>query len=213
MQEGKLELGMRLLGRAYILGLLLQVRIDGRSILIPLFAVWCCVLLSRLRPHHELSDTAGVRLASGSAAVVAAGGFLSWVPAVEPGAMGVLLVAGIAVGSAGYASAIEKLCLGRGWTEPAAAARSAVRWLVANTVAIAVAIGALLAFVSTGPADPDSSFTPSVMFGRPIDGVGATAGFLAIVVLWIVATIRLRKASQAIRQRLSAQTDLEPVGT
>ncbi|MEO6987829.1 MAG: hypothetical protein ABI239_04200, partial [Aquihabitans sp.] len=112
-------------------------------------------------------------------------------------------------GSAGYAGALQQWCVRQGWEAPAVVARSAVQWMIATAVVVGIAIVVLLVTVEAGPPGPDLIMVPSTAFGRPLTGTGIGVGFVALLVMMIVAMLRLRKASQLIRHGLRAQRQTE----
>ncbi|HWJ97771.1 MAG TPA: hypothetical protein VNQ33_06390, partial [Acidimicrobiales bacterium] len=87
MRAGEVEAVLKRIGRVFILGLVLQPRISGQAVLLPVFGalmVWALFGLDRIAESPE--GHRGLRATAGAAVAVTLLGFGGWI-GVEPGGL------------------------------------------------------------------------------------------------------------------------------
>lgn len=197
------------LGWVYLVGVFVQFSIAGRPVLLPFFAVAAAVYLTRLVPFGVFGRSRWFTLARVCAVVTAAASFASWIPALDLGAC--LSVSGVAMalGPGAYAGALRDWSVAQSWDPPAAKARAAQVLLLAVPAILAAGIAALVVFGDRSPAsvEPSPSYTPSSVFGRPVEGWAPGIVLVVVAVILIAGLLKLRGASQLIRHSLRAQPD------
>ncbi|MCU1371870.1 MAG: hypothetical protein JWO77_3064 [Ilumatobacteraceae bacterium] len=199
------------LGRIYIIGLVVQFSIEGRPVLLPLFAAASVVMLRRLSSYRALRSSPWFAVTSVCAVITAVACVAAWIPALDLGAC--LWVAGIAMalGPGAYAGALHDWAVAQGWAPPAAKARTAQVLLLAVPAILAAGLAVVLVAVQPGPVGPDPSYSPASVFGRPLEGWVPGVVLMANAVILVVGLLKLRGASQLIRHSLRAQPDAELV--
>lgn len=205
MRTGELASAMRLLGLWFVLALVAPVRVDGRSVLLPIFAVLVVVWLRRMRPIVSSTRLRkAYRAAFWSAVVVALGSALALVPAVEPGGASALLLLVIIFGTASYASLLAEWCREAHWSTARHKATVARTWLVVDLALVVVSIFTFLLLEDPGPEPAHPAFDQvHSMFARPLEGWLPVAVAVAIGLVWLVALVLLSAASKTIRQGLT----------
>ena len=207
MPATKLATLLRRLGLAYVLTLLLQVRIDGRPVLLGLQALVFVALLWPLRqvagsPEAQRAWTA----AFGSAVVGVAVGAAALIPAVEPGVASLVGSILLVSGTISYTSLLSHWAHRSGWDDLRAAFDRARAWLAGSLVGIGAAVALLIVLVDRRqpgePADPTQ-----VLLGRVVDGWGAFVVVIAVSVVWVAGAILLQVANRRARKGLVDQGD------
>jgi hypothetical protein len=206
MRAGEADRALRRIGRVFILGLVLQPRISGQAVLLPIFAAAMVWALWGLEPVAT-TPAGRKRLArtAGTAVIVTLLGLAGWVGA-EAGGLSLVVLIAFVVGVSHYAS------FARGWAEQAgwsAAAdhfrRSRVNlWGVAITTAFALA--AVLAFAQRSGPGPEPEWW-NLVVGREVGNAWVIGFFVLIAVGWIGACIELEKGAKALRAALAADPD------
>ncbi len=206
-----LEATMRRLGLLLIVALLLQVKVDGRQVLLPFAAVAAGVLLMRLGP---LAGSAGSRRARWSAlaaaALVAVMCVVAWLPAQEPGRWTAAVALVMVLGLAHYARLLRWWADAWGWSEAAENLRRAAFLLIVDALIVVVGMGLLLGLGEPATSTHAGPFLPSVVLGRSFEGAGVIAGLVAFTLVWVMAATNLQLGSKAMRAQLAAAPD-EPL--
>jgi hypothetical protein len=206
MTDGEVGLLLKRLGGTYFWALAFSIRIGDRSVLIAPFAA---VLLARLfdlsagitGPARRWLHWCGA--ACGSVVVL---GVVQFLPGIEPGAVAMIVAVVGFGGCAAYSAAMGLWSAERGWTAVAQRWAVARQALLAAGLALVVAGAALVAFQEPGPAPDDSSFRPSVVFGRPIGhhwGLAAVAAVLVVVAVAIFGEVAMAKSNRATREAIA----------
>lgn len=195
---------MARLGGLFIVGTFFQLRVDDRSVLFPFIAVAGLVQLVRLAPYRALSRITWFAATVSCAAVACAAGFAALVPTIEPGGPSSVATLAATVGVVCWAGVLHDWSLAQGWGPPAAKAASARAWMLAAAVVFSAWLVTYVALVEPGPA-VDASYSPAVLFGRPLEGWTPIAAILVTSAFAITGLVKLRGASQAIRHSLRAQ--------
>jgi hypothetical protein len=200
------------LGWLVFLAYFVQFRLDDRSVLFPFFALAGLIELRRVASYRALSRSRWFEAARACGVVAAVAGFVALVPVVEPGGLSAIATASAGFAVFCWAGVLHDWSVAQGWSPPAEKAASARRWLLAGAVAFVLWLAAYVAAVEPGPA-LDDRYSPSALFGRPVEGWTPPVAILVTAVLSIVGFVKLRRASQAIRHSLRLQPDGVLVGT
>jgi hypothetical protein len=206
MRAGEVDRALRRIGRVFILGLVLQPRISGQAILLPIFAAAMVWVLWGLEPIATSSE-GRTRLArtAGTAVIVTLLGLAGWAR-VEPGGLSVVVLFAFIVGVLHYAAFARRWSESAGWAEAADHfRRSRVNlWGVAITTALALA--AVLAFAERPGPGPEPDWW-NLVAGREVGNAWVIGFFLLIAIGWIGACIELEKGSKALRSALAAEPE------
>lgn len=202
MPADKLAAILRRLGLAYVVTLLLQLRIDGRPVLAWIQAL---AFLALLRPLRELVSSPEAqrawRAASASAVVGVVVGIAALIPAVEPGTASLAEAIVLVFGTISYATLLSHWAQRDGRTESAAAFDRARRWLTATLVWIGVGASLQLALVER--VAPGTDVDPTeVLFGRSTHTSGALVVLAVLAAVWIPALVLLQRANREVRRGL-----------
>ena len=202
---------MARLGGLFIVGAFFQLRVDDRSVLFPFIAVAGLVQLVLLARYRALSRSPWYAATVACAAVAGVAGFVALVPAIEPGGPSSVATDVATLGVVCWAGVLRDWSLAQGWAPPAAKAASARAWMLAAAVVFSVWLVTYVVVVEPGPA-ADAGYSPSVLFGRPLEGWTPLVAILVTAAFAITGLVKLRGASQAIRHSLRAQPEGVLVG-
>lgn len=204
----QLEATMRRLGLVLILALLLQVRVDGRQLLLPLFAAAGAWWLRGLRPLVESAEAVRAWRAVVAAAVaVAVVSVVAWLPSQEPGRATAAAALLTLLGLTPYGILFERWTAAQGWAAEADLFRRAWRGLVADAVVLVVGLGLLVALGEPASSTHAGPFLPDVVLGRRFEGPAVVAGLVVFSLMWAGAALTLQVASRTTRERLRALAD------
>jgi hypothetical protein len=206
MRAEEVERVLRRIGRVFILGLVLQPRVSGQAVLLPVFAALMVWALWGLQPvatsaegRRRLARTAG------TAVIVTLLGLAGWFR-VEPGGLSVVVLFAFIVGVLHYAAFVRGWSERVGWVDAADHFRRARvnLWGVAVTTAVALAAVVILGD-RPGPG-PEPSWW-NLVAGHEVGNGWVIAFFVLIFIGWIGASIELERGSKAIRSALLADPD------
>lgn len=199
---------LRWLAWSFGLALLLQLRIDQRAILLPVFVAAVVWWLVRMRPFADAGALRAPWRATVAAAVVSLlASLAALVPALEAGAMNVVIAVAIIVGLATYGRFLQRWAERDGWDDIARGARAARSMAILTLGLLAVSLVLLVAFVSPADADAPAWFAFEPLLGRPIDGWGSWLAVLLITIGWVAALVCVGETSKALRKLLQAEPD------
>lgn len=209
MRAGEVERVLRRIGLVFILGLVLQPRVSGQAILLPVFGAGMVWALSRLAPvatspagKHRLREVVG------AAAVVTVLGIGGWI-GVEPGGLSLVILIAFVIGVLLYARFAQEWCLRTGWPEPAEHYRRSRINLVGVAATTVVALGAVVAFADRRPAgSPDPDWW-NLVAGRTVGNPWVIAFFVLIFIGWIGACVELERGAKGLRGALAEDPDAE----
>ncbi|WP_426570715.1 hypothetical protein [Aquihabitans sp. McL0605] len=204
MRAGDVERILRRIGWVFILGLVLQPRISGRAVLLPVAAAAMVWALAGLRPIATSPDgRRGLQVTMGVAALVTVLGVIGWVPSVEAAGLSLVVLLGFVAGLLAYIAFTSGWCDRAGWTEARDHLRKARPNLYAICVLTVAALGAALVLgraPAAGASDPDWW---SLVAGRVV-GTGWVVGYLLLVfVFWVGACVDLERGAKALRAVLA----------
>lgn len=203
-----LEATMRRLGLLLIVALLLQVKVDGRQVLLPFAAAAGAVLVWRLRPLAGSTRTRrSLWSVLAAAGLVAAAGVVSWLPSQEPGRWSAAVALLTVLGLAHYARLVQEWAATWGWADAAENLRRAVFLLIVDAAIVVVGLGLLLALGEPATSTHAGPFLPSVVLGRSFEGPGVIAGLVVFTLVWVMAATNLQMGSKAVRAQLAASPD------
>ena len=203
-----LEQQLRRIGLLFIVGLVFQLRVNGRSLLLPVVAGLMAWLLRDLLPLAQSSKAKqALQSTIVTACVVAAVGIIGFIPAVEPGGTAVVVAVLFLSGLWTYTG--FWLIWGRavGWTDAQKYLQRARVWILVDLVLVVLAVAALLALGERGTKGIDGADANNLIFGRHVQGTAPLFVFLAISMAWIVVAIAMQLASKQIRTALRAQPE------
>lgn len=206
MRAGEVERNLRRIGWVFILGLVLQPRISGQAVLLPIFAAAMVWALWGLEPVARSPEgRKALARTAGTAVIVTLLGLAGWFQ-VEPGGLSVAVLFAFIIGVLQYASFVRGWCERAGWDVPADHfRRSRVNlWGVAITTALALA--AVLAFADRPAAGPDPDWW-NLVAGRTVANAWVLGFFLLIAIGWIGACVELERGSKALRAALAVDPD------
>jgi hypothetical protein len=200
---------LRRLGFAFIAGLVLQVRVDGRLVALPLAALvvaWALWKLQAIVASPE-SDRAW-RGAFGSAVAAVVVGIAGLVPAVEPGLISVLAGVLLLGGTISHCSLMSLWAHRAGWPDAQHHYERARLWCTANLALSAVGTAALLVLGSRPTSDGDvGTVPPGVVLGRLFEGATVIVVLVAVTVLWVASMVALQMANRRVRTGLGVQPE------
>ena len=198
MRAGDVERILRRVGRVFVLGLVLQPRISGQAVLLPVFAALMVWALWALEPAAtSLAGRRGLARTAGIAVIVTLLGLAGWFR-VEPGGLSVVILFVFIVGVLQYAAFVRGWCERAGWTGAADHFRRARvnLWGVDITTALAFASVVVLGD-DPGPG-PEPAWW-NLVTGHTVGNGWVIAFFVLVFIGWIGASIELERGSKAMR--------------
>lgn len=207
MQAGEVERVLRRIGLVFILGLVLQPRISGQAVLLPIFGAVMVWALYGLDPVAESPrGRGGLRQTAGAAAVVTVLGIGGWL-GVEPGGLSLLILIAFVAGVLLYARFAQEWCVRARLPEPAEHFRRSRFNLIGIAVTALVALGAVVVFADQPlPDSPDPDWW-NLVAGRVV-GNGWVIGFFVLVFIgWIGACVELERGAKGLRSALAEHPD------
>jgi hypothetical protein len=199
---------LRRLGLAFIVALLLQVRVDDRLVLLPLAGALVAWALWGLRPLAASPEADRAwRAAFASAVVATAAGAIGLIPAVEPGAVSVVAGICLLLGTISHCSLLALWSRRTGWADAERGFELARRWCTLNVGVSAVALAVLVALGDPAVAGRRGSITPGVVLGRVFEGAMVIVVLVAVSIAWIGAMVALQMANKKVRVGLADQPD------
>ena len=203
-----LEQLMRRIGLVFILGLVLQLRINGRAVLLPFFAGAMVWLLAKLAPIARSPEAQrALRGAIVCAALVTAAAVIGLLPGMEPGAVSVVVVVLFLTGVAAYAWLLTLWSRAAEWADAERYLHRAWTWLLVDVGATVIAVAALLALGTPGHDGIDGADETNIVLGQHVRGPAAFAVIVVISAIWIFGAVALQMASKRIRTELREQPD------
>lgn len=207
MRAGEVEAVLRRIGRVFIAGLVLQPRISGQAVLLPVFGALMVWALLGLRPV-AVSPEGRRRLwcAVGGAGAVTVLGIAGWLGA-EPGGLSVVVLIAFVVGILLYVAFLLGWCRSAGWADAAHHYRRSTVNLIGVAVTSALALGAAAAFGDRpAPGAPDPEWW-NLVAGRTVGNAWVIGFFLLIFIGWVGACVELERGSKALRSALTSDPD------
>lgn len=209
MRAGEVEAVLKRIGRVFILGLVLQPRISGQAVLLPLFGalmVWALFGLDRVA---ETADgRRGLRSTAGAAVVVTLLGIGGWV-GIEPGGLSLVILFAFVAGVLLYAQFAQRWTLRAGWPEPAEHFRRSRINLVGVAVTTVLALAAAYTLGNKPlPGSPDPDWW-NLVAGRVVGNGWVIAFFVLIFIGWVGACVELEKGAKGLRNHLAEHPDAE----
>ncbi|WP_421118041.1 hypothetical protein ACE2AJ_11605 [Aquihabitans daechungensis] len=190
----------------FILGLLLQPRLSGQAVLLPVFAAAMVWALWGLEPVSTSPEgRKGLARAAGTAVVVTLLGLAGWF-GVEAGGLSVVILFVFIVGVLHYAAFVRGWCERVGWDQAADHFRRARVNLWGVAITTALALGAVVLFGDRPKPGPDPSWW-NLVAGRTVGNAWVIAFFVLVFIGWIGASIELERGSKAIRTALASDPD------
>ena len=190
----------------FIVGLVLQPRISGQAILLPVFAaamVWALWGLELVAVSPEgrrrLARTAG------TAVIVTLLGLAGWFR-VEPGGLSLVVLVAFIAGMVQYAAFARGWSERAGWTTAAEHYRRSRVNLWGIGVTTVVALAAVVVFAERPGPGPEPDWW-NLVVGRTVGNGWVIAFFLLIAIGWIGACVELEKGAKALRAALAAEPD------
>ncbi len=208
MRAGEVERVLRRIGRVFIAGLILQPRISGQAVLLPVFAalmVWALVGLARVAVSP--GGRRAFQRTVGTAVVVTLLGLAGWF-GVEAGALSVVVLFAFIVGVLSYAAFARGWCERAGWDDAADRfGRARVNlWGIAITTALALV--AVVAFGDQPGLGPEPDWW-NLVAGRTVGNAWVITFFVLVFIGWIGASIELERGAKAVRAALLADPDVD----
>lgn len=206
MRAGEVEGVLRRIGRVFILGLILQPRISGHAILLPVFGglmVWALFGLDPVAVTPE--GRRGLRGTAAAAVVVTLLGLAGWT-GIEAGGLSVVVLFTFIVGVLLYAAFVRGWCERVGWTAAATHFRRARVNLWGVAITTALALGAAAALGDRPQPGADLEWW-NLVAGRTVGNAWVIGFFVLIFIGWIGASIELEKGAKALRGALSHDPD------
>lgn len=207
MRAGEVEAVLKRIGRVFILGLVLQPRISGQAVLLPVFAaamVWALWGLAPVATSPE--GRRGLSRTAGMAVVVTLLGLAGWFR-VEPGGLSVVVLFAFIVGVLHYAAFMRGWCRRAGWSDAAEHFHRSRINLYGVAVTTALALVAVLVFADEPGPGPEPEWWNFVL-GRSVGNAWVIGFFVLIFIGWIGASIELERGSKAARAALGAEPDV-----
>ena len=203
MGAAEVERVLRRIGLVFILGLVLQPRISGRAILLPVAAAVMAWALGQLAPVvASATGRRDLRATLLATAVVGALGLVGWFPAVEPGGLSLVILVAFVVGVLAYLRFLGGWSERVGWDDAAHHLRRARVNLIGIAVTTVVALVAVVALADrpvAGRPDPDWW---NLVAGRVVGNGWVIAFSLAIFIGWVGACVELERGAKAARAAL-----------
>lgn len=208
MRAGEVEAVLKRIGLVFILGLVLQPRISGRAILLPVFAavmVWALFGLDGVTTSPE--GRRRLRSTTGAVVVVGLLGVAGWL-GVEPGGLSLVTLVAFVAGVVLYAGFARGWSERAGWAEPAEHfGRSRIN-LIGIAVTTVLALVAVLAFADRPPAGPDPDWW-NLVAGREVGNAWVIAFFLLIFIGWVGACVELERGAKGLRRHLAEDPEAD----
>lgn len=205
-----MEQVLRRIGLVFILGLVLQPRISGQAILLPVAAAAMGWALMGLRPIVVSPE--GRRAwatVMGLAGFVAVLGLIGWHPDTEPGGLSVVVLFVFIAGVLAYVRFTSGWCERAGWIEARDHLRRSRINLVGAAITTALALAAIVAFGDRpDPAQPDPEWW-NLVAGRVVSNGWVIAFSVAIFIGWVGASIELERGAKLMRAALAGDRDAE----
>jgi hypothetical protein len=207
MRAGEVEAVLRRIGWVFILGLVLQPRISGQAVLLPVFGalmIWALFGLDPVATSPEARR--GLRSTAGAAAVVTLLGVAGWLGA-EPGALSLFVLLAFVTGVLLYAAFLQRWCMRYDWLEAAEHLRRSRLNLIGVSVTTALALAAVVVFADRPlPGAPDPDWW-NLVAGRTVSNPWVIGFFVLVFIGWIGACIELERGSKAVRAKLAEHPD------
>jgi len=208
MRAGEVEAILRRIGWVFILGLVLQPRISGQAVLLPLFGglmIWALFGLDPIAVSPEARK--GLRSTAAAAVVVTLLGVAGWFGA-EAGLLSLLVLLAFVTGVLFYAAFLQRWCMRYDWLEAAEHLRRSRINLIGVSITTALALAAVVAFADRPlPGGPDPSWW-NLVAGRTVGNPWVIGFFVLIFIGWIGACIELERGSKAVRAKLAEHPDV-----
>ncbi len=209
MRAGEVERVLRRIGLVFVVGLILQPRISGQAVLLPVFGALMVWALFGLDPV-AVSPTGrqALRRTAGAAVVVTLLGVGGWL-GVEPGGLSLVILVAFVAGVFFYARFAQGGCEGAGWTDAAHHFRRSRTNLVgvAVTTVLALAAAAVLGD-RPPPGSPDPDWW-NLVAGRVVGNGWVIAFFVLIFIGWIGACVGLERGAKGLRSALAEHPEAE----
>lgn len=206
MESAALDTALRRIGIVFIVCLLLQVRVDGRLVLLPLEAAAMAWALWGLRPLLGSAEAERAwRGSFGSAVVAGVLGLVGLIPPVERGTIDPLVSILLLFGVISHCSLLSHWARRVGWADAVLRYERARWWCVANLVVVGVGVAALLVSGRRSLGGEEGSVAPGVVAGRVFEGPAVLVAIVVIAVLWIGALVWLQMANRHVRAGLREQ--------
>lgn len=210
MRAGDVEGALRRIGLVFILGLLLQPRLSGRAILLPVAAGAMAWALQRLSPVvTSATGRRDLRATLVAVAVVGVLGLIGWAPGVEPGGLSLVVLVAFVVGVLAYIRFLAGWSERVGWDDAAHHLRRArvnLIGIAVTTVVALVAVAALADRPAAGAPDPQWW---NLVAGRTVGNGWVIAFSLAIFIGWVGASVELERGAKAVRAALAESPDAD----
>lgn len=203
MRAGEVEAVLKRIGRVFIAGLILQPRISGQAVLLPVFGalmIWALLGLAPIATSPE--GRRALRLTVGGAAAVTVLGVAGWL-GTEPGALSLLVLIAFVLGVLLYAR------FARGWSERAGWSGAADHYrrscvnLIGVAVTTALALAAAAAFGDRPASGADLEWW-NLVAGRTVGNAWVIGFFLLVFIGWVGACVELERGSKAVRSALAS---------
>jgi hypothetical protein len=208
MRAGELEAVLKRIGRVFIAGLILQPRISGIAVLLPVFGalmVWALYGLDPIATSPE--GRKGLRSATGMAVVVTILGIAGWAK-VEPGGLSLVVLIAFVAGLLQYARFVQRWCVRMVLGSAAEHFRRSRLNLTGIIVTTALAMGAVALFASRPAAGSDPEWW-NLVLGRTVGNAWVIGFFVLIFIGWVGACIELERGAKALRTHLAEHPDAE----
>ena len=207
MRAGEVEAVLRRIGKVFIFGLILQPRISGQAVLLPVFGGLMIWALFGLDPVATSPDgQRRLRSTAGAAAVVTLLGIAGWLGA-EPGLLSMLVLLAFVTGVLLYAAFLQHWSMRYEWLAAAEHLRRARINLIGVSITTALALAAVVAFADRPlPGGPDPDWW-NLVAGRTVTNPWVIGFFLLVFIGWVGACIELERGSKAVRSELNEHPD------
>jgi hypothetical protein len=207
VRAGEVEAVLRRIGRVFIAGLILQPRISGQAVLLPVFGalmIWALLGLDPVAVSAEARR--GLRSTAAAAAVVTLLGVAGWLGA-EPGSLSLLVLLAFVTGVLLYAAFLQRWCMRYDWLEAAEHLRRSRINLIGVSITTALALAAVVAFADRpAPGAPDPEWW-NLVAGRTVGNAWVIGFFLLIFIGWVGACVELERGAKAVRAELASHPD------
>lgn len=208
MRAGEVEAVLKRIGRVFIAGLILQPRISGQAVLLPLFGalmVWALFGLDRIAESPE--GRRGLRSTTAMAAVVTILGIAGWV-GVEPGGLSLVVLIAFVGGLLQYARFVQGWCVRMVLGPAAEHFRRSRLNLTGIIVTTALALGAVVLFAERPAAGADPEWW-NLVLGRTVGNAWVIGFFVLIFIAWVGACVELERGAKALRAHLAEHPEAD----